>query len=286
MISSKQDIVTGGQFSQNHYHRQVSVGNKVPIDILTDAVAPSSFHDSGARFDPSKCHPRTRVQILAKIMRWIVGQDEENRSKPFMWLSGAAGCGKSAIAQSTVELCLEQGILLASFFFNRTDHTRNTAESLVATLAYQLYYTFPETEVQLEILSAIKKDPLIFKRTIQRQFTSLTVQPLAAYLSKDSSTQRRTPFLIMIDGLDECKDCASQKSILTGLADSVRSFPTCIRVFIASRPEHNIKLSFVSKCLKGVYTHLTLDMHVESQVYLDIKLYLSDRFAENTGRLR
>ncbi|KAF9544128.1 hypothetical protein CPC08DRAFT_799917 [Agrocybe pediades] len=207
MISSNQVIVTGGQFSQNHYHGQASVGTKAPIDILTDAVAPSAFHDSGARFDPPKCHPGTRVKILALIMRWIVGQDEENRAKPFMWLNGAAGCGKSAIAQST------NG-------------------------------------------------------------------PLAAYRSNDSSTQFRTPFLVLIDGLDECEDCTSQKAILTGLADCLRSFPSCIRVFIASRPQHDIKLSFGSKYLKDVHIHLPLDLDDESQAGLDIKLYFLDRFAE------
>ncbi|KAF9552600.1 hypothetical protein CPC08DRAFT_768169 [Agrocybe pediades] len=278
MISSKQVIVTGGQFSQNHYHGQASVGNKAPIDILTDAVAPSAFHDSGARFDPPKCHPRTRSKILALIMRWIVGQDEENRAKPFMWLNGAAGCGKSAIAQSTVELCLEQEIPLASFFFSRSDHTRNNAECLVATLAYQLYCAFPETEVQSTILSAIKKDPLIFNRTIQRQFTSLVIQPLAAHLLKDSSTQ--SPFLIMIDGLDECKDHTSQKAILTGVADSMRGAASNLRIFIASRPEHDIRLSFGSKCLKDIHTLLALELHNQDEADSDIKLYFLDRFAE------
>ncbi|KAF4609649.1 hypothetical protein D9613_012008 [Agrocybe pediades] len=198
MISAKQVFVTGGQFSQNHYHGLASLGNKAPIDILTDAVAPSAFHDSGARFEPPKCHPLMRVNILDEIMHWIVGQGKEAQAKPFMWLSGTAGCGKSAVAQSTVELCLERGLLFASFFFSSADHIRNNAETLVATLAYQLYCAFPETEVQTIILSTIKQDPLIFKRTVQRQFTALVIQPLRTYFSKDSSNQPWTPFLIMI----------------------------------------------------------------------------------------
>ncbi|KAF9565072.1 hypothetical protein CPC08DRAFT_786225 [Agrocybe pediades] len=135
------------------------------MDILMEAVAPNAFHDSGASFDKPKCHPYTRVKILEIIMHWIIGENKDAQaSKQFMWLNGAAGCGKSSIAQSTIESCIERGVLLASFFFSRSDPTRNHAGSLVATLAYQVYCAFPETQVQTEILSAIKKDPLIFKK--------------------------------------------------------------------------------------------------------------------------
>ncbi|KAF9543065.1 hypothetical protein CPC08DRAFT_431335, partial [Agrocybe pediades] len=158
MISSNQGVlITGGQLNQyNNYHGQASLGNKELMDILTDAVAPNALHNSGACFDKPKCHPRTRIKIREIIMRWIVlGKDRDDQAgTQFMWLNGAAGCGKSAIAQSTVESCIERGVLLASFFFNRSDSTRNHAGSLVATLAYQLYCAFPETKVQTEILSA------------------------------------------------------------------------------------------------------------------------------------
>ncbi|KAF9541304.1 hypothetical protein CPC08DRAFT_824393 [Agrocybe pediades] len=277
MISSSQGVlVTGGQFTQ-HYHVQASVGNKAPIDILTDAVATSALHDSGASFDKPKCHPRTRVKILEDVKRWILG---EEAGKQIMWLYGAAGCGKSAIAQSIVESCIERGVLLASFFFNKSDSTRNHAGPLVATLAYQLYCRFPETEVQTAVLSAIKKDSLIFKKTLQQQFSALIIQPLRAYFSKDRSTQHYVPFLIVIDGLDECTDRAAQKAILTALADSVRLADFRIPIFVASRPEHDIKLSFSSKYLKDIHTHLSLDLEDGGDADSDIRLYLFDRFAE------
>ncbi|KAF9554603.1 hypothetical protein CPC08DRAFT_766582 [Agrocybe pediades] len=283
MISSNQGVlITGGQFHQyNNYHSQTSLGNKAPIDILTEAVAPNALHNSGATFDKPKCHPRTRVKIREIIMRWILlGRDGDDQAgKQFMWLNGAAGCGKSAIAQSTIESCIGQRLLLASFFFNRSDATRNHAGSFVATLAYQLYCAFPETEVQTEILSTIKKDPLVFKKTLQEQFTSLIVQPLRAHFSKDQSAQLRVPFLIVIDGLDECIDRNAQKAILTGLAESLHNSNLCIPVFVASRPEHDIKLSFSSKYLMGIHTRMSLDLEDEDDAD-DIRLYLFDRFAE------
>ncbi|KAF9543233.1 hypothetical protein CPC08DRAFT_716778 [Agrocybe pediades] len=282
MISSKQVLVTGGQFIQQHYHNsQISVGNKAPIDILTEAVATNALHNSGASFDKPKCHPRTRVKIRQIIMRWILGEEEDGRAgKQFIWLSGAAGCGKSAIAQSTIESCMERGLLLASFFFNRSDPTRNHAGSLFATLAYQLYCAFPRTEVQTEILSTIEKDPLVFKKTFREQFTSLIIQPLRIHFSKDQSALLRIPFLIVIDGLDECTDRAAQKAILSCLAESLRNSSLCIPIFVASRPEHDIKLSFSSKALKDIHTRLSLDLEDENDSNSDIRLYLYDRFAE------
>ncbi|KAF9551097.1 hypothetical protein CPC08DRAFT_589312, partial [Agrocybe pediades] len=80
------------------------IDKKAALDILMEAVASNALHDSGATFDKPKCHPRTRVKIRDIILRWILGEDEDGRAgKQFMWLNGAAGCGKSAIAQSTVE---------------------------------------------------------------------------------------------------------------------------------------------------------------------------------------
>ncbi|KAF9544751.1 hypothetical protein CPC08DRAFT_730230 [Agrocybe pediades] len=299
MISGKQVLVAGGQFIQ---HNQISVVHKgssvdpfhrksrfvtdkqiAPIDILAEAVAPNALHDSGASFDKPKCHPRTRVKVREIIMRWILGDDKNGQEtgKQFMWLNGAAGCGKSAIAQSTVESCIEQGLPLASFFFSKSDSTRNHTGPLVATLAYQLYCAFRGTEVQKNILSAIEEDPLIFKKTLQKQFTSLIIQPLMTHFSKNQSSQHQVPFLIVIDGLDECPDCNAQKAILTGLTESLRSSNLPIPIFVASRPEQDIKLSFSSKYLKDIHTPLSLDIReARDDANSDIELYLFDRFAE------
>ncbi|KAF4609705.1 hypothetical protein D9613_011983 [Agrocybe pediades] len=276
MVSLSHGVITGGEFIQINYH-----GQKAPIDKLTDAIAANAFHDSAARFDPPKCHPRTRVKILDEIMGRIVGQGENTAVKPFLWLNGAAGAGKSAIAQSTIERCMERGLRLASFFFSKTDPTRNRPEPLIATLAYQLYQAFPGTEVQTEIISAISKEPLIFTKQIQQQFTALVVQPLKTYLSRHNFPEPQTSFLIVIDGLDECiEPASSQKAILSDLAKSLHGSNPCIQIIVASRPEHDIKLSFSSEYLHDNHTFLSLDLNGPYEAQADIRLYLLDRFAQ------
>ncbi len=110
--------------------------------ILQSRVAPGAFHNSGDRFDPPRCHPRTREAVNKRIMNWILGKESMNSL--IMWLNGAAGAGKSAIAQTIAELCYEAGILLASFFFSRSDPHRNNTTLLVPTLAYQISTLIPE----------------------------------------------------------------------------------------------------------------------------------------------
>src|SRR4051794_40019551 len=106
------------------------------MDRLERASAPGAFHNSRERADPPKCHPHTREAILEKIMDWVMKKIDTDTF--VMWLYGAAGAGKSAIAQSTAELCYKQKSLLASFFFSHSAVNRNTSDRLIATLAYQV----------------------------------------------------------------------------------------------------------------------------------------------------
>ncbi|KAF9544076.1 hypothetical protein CPC08DRAFT_418783 [Agrocybe pediades] len=97
---------------------------------------------------------------------------------------------------------------------------------------------------------------------------------------KQQFTQHRAPCVIVIDGLDECVDRASQKTILIGLVDSVRDSNPFIRIFVASRPEHDIKLSFSSKNLKDIHSHLSLDLDNGNEADTGINLYLCEPFAQ------
>ena len=155
---SRNFLITGGEYyteshSHSHWHGAKPSGKSLlritdhqivtidhvyaGMDVLLEASALGAFHNSGERFDPPRCHPRTRIHILAKIMNWIVGEVEWD--KFIMWLYGPAGAGKSAIAQTIAEQCYASHLLLASFFFSRTDPKRNTEKSLIASIAYQMY---------------------------------------------------------------------------------------------------------------------------------------------------
>jgi len=237
-------------------------------------VAPNAFYNSAAQFDKTKCHENTRVAVLKKIMRWILGQDETTKDNLIMWLTGAAGAGKSSIAQSIIQQAINENLAIATFFFNKSDGSRNTAKSLVATLTYQVYISLPHT--QPDILACIDSDPLVFGKNLNHQFVELIVNPLLNLCRREGESYRRR--LIVIDGLDECVDRESQGDILDMLRNSIRVLQLPVLFLIASRPEHNIQAFLDSEPMKGIPARLVLDDNYMSD--MDIKIHLSDMFNE------
>lgn len=245
------------------------------FERLEAAAAPGAFHNSGERFDPPRCHPNTRVAVQEKLLRWIFGTEESNAI--IMWLRGAAGAGKSAIAQTIAEYCFARGILLASFFFSRSDPSRNHGNALFSTIAYQLACIFPEARAHLEI--TIDRDPLIFKKSLQVQMNSLIVEPLQELVNAGHFIDPATsPHLIIIDGLDECHDIKVQCKILEVMADTLRQSRLPLIFLIASRPEQHIAFTFESPKLDTLHSRLSLDASFKPDE--DIQLYLNDSFEE------
>jgi len=83
-------------------------------DTLERRISPGAFHDSGRKYDPPKCQPRTRSAIIDTIMSWVKNEIEECG---MLWLYGPSGSRKSAISQALSQLCFERGKLAASLFF-------------------------------------------------------------------------------------------------------------------------------------------------------------------------
>lgn len=161
--------------------------------------------------------------------------------------------------------------MLASFFFGSTDPSRNHSKSLVATIAYQICAISPD--IRRAVSDFIDYDPLIFTRSMQTQFSSLILDPLSAAFVNRPST---APRLIVIDGLDECANTASQREIL----DVIHYASICsripIRFLVCSRPESHISAAFNSSRMAGSVFKIFLGTEYSS--YEDIKLYVQDRF--------
>ncbi|KDR68168.1 hypothetical protein GALMADRAFT_78954, partial [Galerina marginata CBS 339.88] len=249
-------------------------------ELLMEASAPAAFHNSEQRFDPPKCHPNTRVAVLNRITDWVLGTDAdfEQRQAFIMWLYGAAGAGKSAVAQTIAEKCDEDGVLLASFFFSRTDPTRNHTGKLVATIAYQVSLKSPEAKAL--IVDAVEHDPLIFSKSLETQFSRLIFEPLQSASSSHGPNPQST-YLIVIDGLDECIDMATRCAFLRIiLASPQLQSPTTLRFLVGSRPELDIRTLIDSQALETRPYRLGLDDGYGSNA--DIHLYLVEKFNELT----
>ncbi|KAF5310882.1 hypothetical protein D9619_008219 [Psilocybe cf. subviscida] len=263
-------VITGGTFTQVNTNARSS---QSAWDRLQAAVAPAAFHNSAQRFDPPRCHPNTRVAVMDELRDMALRRGNAGNAR-ILWLTGPAGAGKSAIAQSFCDECFSANLLLASFFFNRSDPSRNTAKSFVGTLAYQIYAKVAIYHQSL-ILDAIENDPLIFERSVDAQFKALIADPLRDLL-ETGYFGIGAPALIIVDGLDECSTTPVQVSILTAIQKMSNLQPFAF--IIASRPEHDIQMFFRHSSLGSLPHQLTLDDSYRPDV--DIELFLREKIQE------
>jgi len=209
-------------------------------------------------------------------MDWVLGSGADDQNAVILWFYGPAGAGKSAIAHKIAERCDLEKLLLACFFFSRSDPARSNSKSLITTISYQIAINIPGTREK--IAAAVERDPLILNRSLEAQVAALIVEPLREPLEAgyfNAPTSRR---LIIIDGLDECDPPAVQCSILEVISRLFRDYRLPLLVFIASRPERHLTHSFSTGSLPEFHTTLALDDTYKPDD--DIRLYLSDNFRE------
>jgi len=221
--------------------------------------------------DAPKCHPNTRKAVIKKIIDWICGIID---SEAFiLWLYGAAGAGKSAIAHTLAETCQTYGWLVVSFFFGKTAGERNNANRLVATIAHQIALTIPASREL--IAAAVDYNPFIFKQSVDVQLSALIIEPLKQ-LSCAGRILDISPLVIIIDGLDECQGRDVQSGIIKSLVTAFRHSSLRIRILIASRPEVHIQSTFNPTSMQPHLSRLALSDEFSPQE--DIYRFLEDSF--------
>jgi len=165
---------------------------------------------------------------------------------------GGAGVGKSVIARTMAEILESQKELLATFFFSRDDPSRNGIKFVVATLAYKITLSVPESRSL--ITSTIERDPLVFHGPFERQFKKLILEPLQQ-LSQQGVTY---PTIIIIDGLDECLNHDERTILLCAISLAAAQYSAPIKFLITSRPEVPIARAFNATPVEELTTRHSL----------------------------
>ena len=250
--------------------------NVLELEKLQKFISEDAFYDSRARFPPPRCHPGTRVRVLKTITDWINDPDPPQR---IFWLSGPAGTGKSAIAQTIAEHC-ESTHLAASFFFQRNTKDRGVLDRLFLTLAWQLATSIPNLRPYLE--STLKAERSIHAKSINVQFNRLFMKVFELLL-RDEPGLRPEKYLVIVNALDECDSDQDQKTFLTLIENELASRRIPLRFLISSRPEPHIQETFNMDTMKRITRVLVLDKAFEPND--DIRKYLEDEFSRIfTGR--
>ncbi|TEB19168.1 hypothetical protein FA13DRAFT_1744691 [Coprinellus micaceus] len=253
------------------------------LDRLLAHVAHGAVHDSAERgLDAPKCHPETRTAVRADIMSWVKHGECDETPKRFLWLSGPAGSGKTAIAGTIADECYKQDLLAASFFFSAFagSGNRRSKTSFIATLVYGLIQHESIVGLKDEVLAVSERDPIVFERHLYQQVEELVLKPLRKVARR--SDPRPWPAVIIVDGLDECDgdmDSSSksdaQTEILSALSRACEdpSFP--FRIIIASRPEPVIRHFFSTSACPALHIFLDSKYDPDSDIRLFLEAMLS-----------
>ncbi|KAE9383306.1 hypothetical protein BT96DRAFT_80619 [Gymnopus androsaceus JB14] len=184
--------------------------------------------------------------------------------------------GKSAVAQ-TISEEFATSHLAASFFFARADPSRNNLSSFFITISYQLA-TSPTLGplIKYPIELAVRENPSIVHATVEEQFRDLIVLP-CNWLGRLTEQWKSLPQLIVIDGLDECIDIASQERLLTIIRKAKTATPPLpFEFLICSRPEPRIRNAFSHQAFHSIL-HCT-DIGESFESGKDIANYLGYGF--------
>ena len=243
------------------------------LNILVEKSATGAVYNSLERqqLDAPKCHPNTRIAVINRIIGWLLGNIDFDAL--ILWLYGAAGAGKSAIAHSLAEICEQHGWLLATFFFWKTAAERNNITRLITTIAYQIARTIPASCPHIQ--ATVDADPMVFYQSVDVQLAKLIIEPLQR-LHATGFDFKDSPFVIIIDGLDECQGRDTQSEVVKSLVAAFCHSPLRIRILIASRPEVYLQSTFNSSSLQHHFSRLALsDKYSAAE---DIYRFLEDSF--------
>ena len=234
-------------------------------------VSLGAIHDSAERYPPPNCHPDTRKAVRQIILDWIHSES----SASFLWLYGPAGAGKTAILQAFAEfLCSPSESdqnFGGSFFFSRGKQGRDQGHFLFSTIAYQLALNVPG--LRQHVSRIVESNPTLHTKSMDIQLRTLIVDAF-----QHLSPFPQSSYLVIIDGLDECRDKATQQSILRLLCEAITVHKLPLRFLIGSRPESHIRDSFDQEFLYTVTRRVVIDESFDPG--RDIRVFLQDGFAK------
>ncbi|KIL67193.1 hypothetical protein M378DRAFT_159579 [Amanita muscaria Koide BX008] len=254
---------TGNLTTVNNY------GGTHGLEKLEKSVSFAALHDSAEQDPDRRCHPGTRITVLKQLRDWF---DNQNPTDRISWLYGPAGAGKSAIAQTIADEYKKRGVA-ATFFFYRSDASRNNGNRLFPTIAWQLAFSIPPTKDF--IVHALNETPHLPTQAVELQFEQLVAHPFQPTNNIASQMLQPAP-VVIIDGVDECFDEKLQQRILAVIGDAVKNHRVPLRFLIVSRPEALIEETL--KKFKGFTVSIDLAKLDDSN--RDIHKYLEDSFSE------
>ncbi|KAJ2921574.1 hypothetical protein H1R20_g15522, partial [Candolleomyces eurysporus] len=162
-------------------------------------------------------------------------------------MHGYVGSGKSSISQEVCDTSDREDRPVVSFFFFRNAGDRSKIWRLATTLASQMAAVIPQTEPFIR--EAVQANQALLTPneggvSLRTRMQCLVYAPFKAVvqMKKKGRALTRGPFLIVLDGLDECDNKDEVQELINGMLMFFNENPLIpLRVFITSRVEEHIK---------------------------------------------
>ncbi|KAJ7898817.1 hypothetical protein B0H14DRAFT_3124265 [Mycena olivaceomarginata] len=213
-----------------------NVGGQSGINALRCAK------DAGP-FASKACLPDTRVSLLSRIRHWAL----HPTSARTLLLHGAAGKGKSAIANTIARQLQSDRLAVVPFFaFNRSVPDRSSSQ-LIPTWAKHIAELNPQYLLYLQTLPSRQLE----SSDILEQHDDLLVGGLA------SGIDCGKPLIFTIDALDECSESEAPQlfQVLHRLL-SGPNLPPYVRFLFAYRSDGQILRKFEGLAALRIPLHL------------------------------
>jgi hypothetical protein len=181
---------------------------------------------------------------LKMIQSWLV-----ERSVPMLLLSGPQGTGKSRFAQTIAYACVHKARYpVISFCFSSDDLRRSDLNRAIPTLAAQLNQLdeLKAPGLKEAIKQSLEADPFMWSRSLGKQFTDLVIQPI--HTSLDRGADKNLNYIILLDGIDACRDYAALKQFLSDIKVLIAEevYYNRIKILCTSRDVPDVTAAFRS----------------------------------------
>jgi hypothetical protein len=218
------------------------------LKILHKHRALEATYDSKTAASAPKCKQGTRIKTIKDITTWAMDlqADTSSSKKLVLWFRGPAGAGKTCVLREVTRTCHEEGVLVGDYFFSTRVPGLDDEAPFVATIVCHLITAIPALDHPIR--ETVRSDPTIFELSLESQIEKLISQHVA-YIPSQHETP--VPRIIVVDGLDECRD-QKQRAHLLRLLHTLVTPPHSFRVIIASRPEFDIRTAFDRPPLKSI----------------------------------
>ncbi|KAJ7491626.1 hypothetical protein B0H11DRAFT_1803782 [Mycena galericulata] len=219
------------------------VGEGPPVTIYNNVDGQSCLNalrcarDAGPSASKT-CLPGTRVALLSRIRHWALNPT----SARTILLHGAAGTGKSAIANTIVRQLQSDDLAVVPFFaFNRSVPDRSSSQ-LIPTWAKHLAQANPRYLAYLDTLYSDPRGPgpqQLESSDIQEQRDGLLIKGLSSGIDDGKL------LIFTIDALDECpQEEATQLLQVLGELLSGPNLPPFVRFIFTYRSDGEIHRTF------------------------------------------